>query len=126
LTGWSRARLQRLIEAEDVLVNAKPNKPSYKLREHDEVEVELITRRDSSFTPEAIPIDVVYEDDTLVVVNKPAGLVVHPRPGMHSGTLRQRARYHFQQLPKRVDGVQAGYRSSSGSRHFRFACCRQN
>ena len=49
IAGWSRARLQRLIEAEDVLVNAKPNKPSYKLREHDEVEVELITPATISF-----------------------------------------------------------------------------
>jgi len=99
IAGWSRARLQRLIEAEDVLVNAKPNKPSYKLREHDEVEVELITPATISFTPEAIPIDVVYEDDTLVVVNKPAGLVVHPAAGMHSGTLTNALAYHFQQLP---------------------------
>jgi len=99
IAGWSRARLQRLIEAEDVLVNAKPNKPSYKLREHDEVEVELITPATISFTPEAIPIDVVYEDDTLVVVNKPAGLVVHPAAGMHCGTLTNALAYHFQQLP---------------------------
>ena len=99
IAGWSRARLQRLIEAEDVLVNAKPNKPSYKLREHDEVEVELITPATISFTPEAIPIDIVYEDDTLVVVNKPAGLVVHPAAGMHSGTLTNALAYHFQQLP---------------------------
>src|ERR1043166_7765509 len=78
VAGWSRARLQRLIEAEDVLVNGKPAKPSYKLRENDELEVDLIAPTATSFTPEPIPIEVVYEDDTLVVVNKPAGLVVHP------------------------------------------------
>ncbi len=99
IEGWSRARLQRLIEAEDVLVNGKPSKPSYKLRANDELEVELTTPATTSFTPEAIPIEIVYEDDTLVVVNKPAGLVVHPAAGIHSGTLANALAHHFQQLP---------------------------
>src|ERR1044072_7121570 len=73
IEGWSRARLQRLIENEDVLVNGKSSKPSYKLREHDEVEVELIAPATEAFAPENIPIEIVYEDDTLVVVNKAAG-----------------------------------------------------
>lgn len=99
IEGWSRARLQRLIEAEDVLVNGKPAKASHKLREHDELEVELTSPTTTSFTPEAIPIEIVYEDDTLVVVNKPAGLVVHPAAAIHSGTLANALAYHFQQLP---------------------------
>ena len=99
IEGWSRARLQRLIETEDVLVNGNAGKPSYKLREHDELEVELTTPATTSFTPEPIPIDVVYEDDTLVVVNKPAGLVVHPAAGIQSGTLANALAHHFQQLP---------------------------
>ena len=97
--GWSRARLQRLIENEDVLVNSKPSKPSYKLREHDEIEVELIAPVADVFPPENIPIEIVYEDETLVVVNKPAGLVVHPAAGTPSGTLTNALAYHFQQLP---------------------------
>lgn len=99
IEGWSRARLQRLIEAEDVLVNGKPAKASHKLREHDELEVELTTPATTSFTAEAIPIEIVHEDETLVVVNKPAGLVVHPAAGIHSGTLANALAYHFQQLP---------------------------
>lgn len=99
IQGWSRARLQRLIETEDVLVNGKPAKASHKLREHDELEVELISPATTTFTPEAIPIEIVHEDDTLVVVNKPAGLVVHPAAGIHSGTLANALAYHFQQLP---------------------------
>ena len=99
IEGWSRARLQRLIESEDVLVNHKVSKPSYKLRAHDELEVELISPATTSFTPEAIPIEIVYEDDTFVVVNKPAGMVVHPAAGIHSGTLANALAYHFQQLP---------------------------
>jgi 23S rRNA pseudouridine1911/1915/1917 synthase len=99
IAGWSRARLQRLIETEDVLVNGKPGKPSYKLRENDELEVDLIAPVTTTFTPEAIQIEIVYEDDTLVVVNKPAGLVVHPAAGIHSGTLANALAHHFQQLP---------------------------
>ena len=104
--GWSRARLQRLIENEDVLVNGKVAKPSYKLREHDEIEVELISPPADFFTPENIPLDIVYEDETLAVVNKPAGLVVHPAAGTPSGTLANALAYHFQQLPDR--GVRPG------------------
>ena len=108
IEGWSRARLQRLIEAEDVLVNGKAAKPSYKLREHDELEVELIAPVSTSFVPEPIPIEIVYEDDTLVVVNKPAGLVVHPAAGINSGTLANALAYHFQQLPDTRAGVRPG------------------
>lgn len=108
IEGWSRARLQRLIENEDVLVNGKPSKPSYKLREHDEVEVELIAPAADAFVPENIPIEIVYEDDTLVVVNKPAGLVVHPAAGNPSGTLANALAYHFQHLPGGGTGVRPG------------------
>jgi len=105
---WSRARLQRLIENEDVLVNGKIAKPSYKLREHDEIEVDLIAPAADFFTPENIPIEIVYEDETLAVVNKPAGLVVHPASGTLSGTLANALAYHFQQLPDRGAGVRPG------------------
>jgi len=106
--GWSRARLQRLIENEDVLVNGKAAKPSYKLRAADEIEVELIAPPADFFAPENIPIEIVYEDDTLAVVNKPAGLVVHPAAGTPSGTLANALAYHFQQLPERGAGVRPG------------------
>ena len=99
IEGWSRARLQRLIENEDVLVNGKIAKPSYKLRDGDEIEVELVAPPTDIFTPEDIPLDIVYEDETLVVVNKPAGLVVHPAAGTPSGTLANALAYHFQKLP---------------------------
>jgi 23S rRNA pseudouridine1911/1915/1917 synthase len=105
IAGWSRARLQRLIESEDVLVNGKAGKPSYKLREQDEIEVDLIAPPTATFSPENIPIDIVYEDETLVVVNKPAGLVVHPAAGTPSGTLANALAFHFQQLP---GGVRPG------------------
>jgi 23S rRNA pseudouridine1911/1915/1917 synthase len=96
--GWSRARLQRLIEAGDVLVNGKLAKTSYKVSAGDEVEVELTPAPASNFTPENIPLDIVFEDDHVIVINKPAGLVVHPAAGINSGTLANALAYHFQKL----------------------------
>ncbi|HEV7799303.1 MAG TPA: RluA family pseudouridine synthase, partial [Pyrinomonadaceae bacterium] len=98
IDGWSRARLQRLIDAGDVLVNGKLAKASYKVSAADEVEVELTPAPASNFTPENIPLEIVFEDDQLIVINKPAGLVVHPAAGVHSGTLANALAYHFQQL----------------------------
>ncbi|HEY5883865.1 MAG TPA: RluA family pseudouridine synthase [Pyrinomonadaceae bacterium] len=106
--GWSRARLQRLIDDQDVLVNGRSVKPSYKLRVGDEIEVELTPGPSSSFAPENIPLDVVYEDEHLVVVNKPAGLVVHPAAGINSGTLANALAYWFQQLPTGGGTVRPG------------------
>ena len=108
IEGWSRARLQKLIESEDVLVNGKVSKPSYKLRDGDDLEVDLTATPVLTFAPENIPIDIVYEDETLVVVNKPAGLVVHPAAGTPSGTLANALAYHFQHLPSGGTGVRPG------------------
>jgi 23S rRNA pseudouridine1911/1915/1917 synthase len=98
IDGWSRARLQRLVEDEDVLVNGQPAKSAYKLRAGDEIEADLTQAPPASFTPEDIPLDIVYEDDVMVVVNKPAGLVVHPGAGVSSGTLANALAFHFEQL----------------------------
>ena len=108
ISHWSRARLQRLIDNEDVLVNGKSAKSSYRLRAGDEIEVELISAPIESFTPENIPLDVVYEDDVLLVVNKPAGLVVHPAAGIHSGTLANALAFHFQNLPSATGSARPG------------------
>jgi 23S rRNA pseudouridine1911/1915/1917 synthase len=98
IEGWSRARLQRLIEDEDVLVNARTAKPSHKLQPNDEIEVELIAPPLAGFTPENIPLSILYEDPELVVLDKPAGMVVHPAAGVHSGTLVNALAYHFEKL----------------------------
>jgi 23S rRNA pseudouridine1911/1915/1917 synthase len=98
IEGWSRARLHRLIENADVLVNGVVSKPSHKLRANDHIEIELTPTQSTSFAAEDIPVEVVYEDDDLVVVNKPAGMVVHPAAGIDSGTLANALAFHFQQL----------------------------
>jgi 23S rRNA pseudouridine1911/1915/1917 synthase len=106
--GWSRARLQKLIDDGDVLVNRHTAKPSYKLKAKDEIEVELTPPLSASFIPEDIPIDVVYEDDQLIVVNKPAGLVVHPAAGIHSGTLANALAFHLRQLSTHAGTIRPG------------------
>lgn len=108
IEGWSRSRLQRLIDNEDVLVNGHAVKSSYKLSENDEVEVELAPPAPANFTPENIPLDIVFEDDYLIVINKPAGLIVHPAAGIQSGTLANALAYHFQQLSTRAGVMRPG------------------
>ena len=95
IAGWSRSRLQRLVENEDILVNEKKAKPSYKVRLGDEVEVDLVEAPAERFEPENIPLDIVFEDEYLAVINKPAGMVVHPGAGVQSGTLANAIAYHF-------------------------------
>ncbi len=95
INDWSRSRIQRLIEDEDVLVNGKSAKSSYKLCESDEIEVELNEQAHAIFEAENIPLDIVYEDDIIAVVNKPAGMVVHPGAGISSGTLANALAFHF-------------------------------
>jgi 23S rRNA pseudouridine1911/1915/1917 synthase len=108
IEGWSRARLQRLIEEADVLVNGQVAKSSHKLRENDQVEVELSPSPSTSFTPENIPLDIVFEDDELIVVNKPSGMVVHPAAGAETGTLANALAFHFAQLSNNAGTVRPG------------------
>src|SRR5205807_1378195 len=82
----------------DVLVNRNAVKPSFKIHDGDEIEVELTAAPAATFFPEDIPLEILYEDEDLVVVNKPAGMVVHPAAGVESGTLANALAFHFQRL----------------------------
>jgi 23S rRNA pseudouridine1911/1915/1917 synthase len=95
IENWSRSRLQKLIDDGDVTVNEKPSKSSYKLRNGDEIEVELAELPVAEFAPEDIALEVVYDDEYLAVINKPAGMVVHPGAGISSGTLANAIAYRF-------------------------------
>ena len=96
----SRNRIQNAIDLGNVLVNDKQIKSSYKVKPNDIISVVLPhPPRDTEVYPEDIPIDIVYEDDDVLVVNKPAGLVVHPGYNNYTGTLVNGLVYHFQQLP---------------------------
>lgn len=96
IEGWSRSRLQKLISDGDALVNEKESKPSYKMRAGDSVEIELTEIAVEGFEPEDIPLEIVYEDEFLAVINKRAGMVVHPGAGVSGGTLANAIAHHFQ------------------------------
>lgn len=95
----SRTRLKNLITDQSVLVNDHPAKPSYRVRSGDIVEIELPPPPLLELIPEPLPLDIVYEDDDLIVINKPAGMVVHPGAGVNRGTVANALAYYFQQLP---------------------------
>ena len=78
-SSLSRMTIQRLIEEDKILVNGKKQKPSYILKQGDIVTLEKEEVKETELKAEQIPLDVVYEDDDIIVINKPKGLVVHPR-----------------------------------------------
>ncbi len=86
-TDLSRSTIQRLIEQEDILVNGKKIKSSYKVQKGDVITLEEEPPKDISLKAQNIPIEVIYEDNDIIVVNKPKGLVVHPANGNPDGTL---------------------------------------
>lgn len=97
----SRNRIQGAIEAGTVLVNEKTIKSSYKVKPGDVISVVLPhPPRDTEVYPEDIPLNIVYEDSDLLIVNKPAGMVVHPGYNNYTGTLVNGLVFHFQQLPQ--------------------------
>ena len=85
--GLSRVAVQRLIEQEKILVNGKKTKPSYKIQEKDEITVEEEKPKEIELKAQDIPVEIIYEDTDIIVVNKPEGMVVHPANGNPDGTL---------------------------------------
>lgn len=95
LPRFSRSLLQRAIAAGGVTVSDRAERPSYRLEPGDVVRVTAVAAPAEGPTPEAIPLDLLFEDDDLVVVNKPAGMVVHPAKGHWAGTLAAALAHHF-------------------------------
>lgn len=94
----SRTRIQNLIEEQKVTVNAKPVKPGYKIRPEDKIQLVVPAPRSILIEPEAIPLEILYQDEDLLVVNKAAGLVMHPAPGNFTGTLVHALLHHIKDL----------------------------
>jgi 23S rRNA pseudouridine1911/1915/1917 synthase len=84
---WSRSQVQQWIKEGRVTVNGEPVKSNYKVSVDDEITLRVPPPKEMEIKPEPMPLDIVYEDSDVVVVNKPRGLVVHPAPGHYSGTL---------------------------------------
>ncbi len=94
IEGLTRSAAQRLIDEGFVLLSGKRVKKNYKCTEGDEFSVCLPEPEDIELKPQDIPIDIVYEDDDVIVVNKPRGMVVHPAPGHYDGTLVHALMFH--------------------------------
>ena len=94
----TRTRIQNLIKDENILVNGKKTKASYKIEENDEIEMEIPKLEEIEIKPENIEINIVYEDEDLAIINKSAGMVVHPAHGHNSGTLVNAIMYHIKDL----------------------------
>ena len=101
----TRSAVTRLIEEGAVTVNEKPTSKNYRLRGGDTVEILLPDPEPSQVVPQKIPLDIVYEDDDLIVINKPVGMVVHPAPGNLDGTLVNALLYHCGDSLSGVGGV---------------------
>ncbi len=96
----SRARIQAAADGGSILVNDTAVKSNYKVKPLDRIRIVMpYPRREIEIVPEEIPLDIVYEDDDLLVVDKPAGLVVHPGHGNYSGTLVNALTWHLRDLP---------------------------
>ena len=85
--GVSRTNIQRLIENEKIIVNGKKTKVSYKVQHEDKISIENEEPKEIELRAQDIPVDVLYEDNDIIVVNKPRGMVVHPANGNPDGTL---------------------------------------
>lgn len=96
----SRSKIQSAADADNILVNNKPVKSNYKVKPNDTISIVMAyPPREIELLPEDIPLNIVYEDDDLVIVNKEAGMVVHPSYGHYDGTLVNAMLYHLKDLP---------------------------
>lgn len=106
-TEYTRSKIQKMIENGNILVNDVKVKDSYKVKENDYITIEALEET-TDILPENIPLDIYYEDDDLIVVNKPSGMVVHPAPGNYTGTLVNALIYHTNNLSKVNTNIRPG------------------
>lgn len=102
---YSRSFLQKLIKDGNIKVNNKPVKPNYRLNLGDLVEINIPEAKELDIAAENIPLDILYEDQDIIIVNKPKQMVVHPAPGHYSGTLVNALMYHCKDELSGINGV---------------------
>lgn len=105
LPDISRSHIQKLIKDDLVMVNKKPVKANYRLSFSDQIEVSIPEPKEPEILPEDIPLDILYEDNDIIIVNKPKQMVVHPAPGHSSGTLVNALMYHCGRELSGINGV---------------------
>lgn len=108
MTDLSRSRIKELVQAGEVLVNGKKSKVSYKVQKGDLIQVTVLPLEPLKLEAENIPLDIVYEDEDIIVVNKPQGMVVHPAAGHPSHTLVNALLYHTRDLADSPEGFRPG------------------
>lgn len=101
----SRSYIQKLIKDQKVCVNGIPQKASYRLKALDEITFEVPEASEPEIEPENIPLDILYEDTDLLIVNKPKNMVVHPAPGHYTGTLVNAVMYHCGHELSGINGI---------------------
>jgi len=104
----SRMTIQRMIKRGDILVNSRPSKNSYEVEERDVIDMTMPLPQPYDVTPENIPIEIVYEDDFLLAVNKPIGMIVHPATRTQRGTVANALAYYCKRLAKTDDPFRPG------------------
>ncbi len=107
-SNYSRALFQSAINQQAVLVNGLPVKPSRRLRVNDRVSVKLPEQPDNNLPPEDIPLDVIFEDDWIIVLNKSPDMIVHPGKGNYRGTLAGALQFHFDELSDIAGSLRPG------------------
>ncbi len=105
LDDMSRSAIQKLCDDKRVVLNGKAVNKNYKISQGDEFIINLPRPQELDLIPQNIPIDIVYEDENLLVVNKPKGMVVHPAPGNYDGTLVNALLYHCKGRLSSINGV---------------------
>lgn len=103
--GVSRSYIQKLLSEGNILVNQNVVKANYKLRENDKVQIFIPEPEELNIVAENIPLDIVYEDEDILIINKPKGMVVHPAAGHYSGTLVNAVMYHCKNQLSSINGV---------------------
>ncbi len=108
IADLSRSRIKELVQAGEILVNGKKSKVSYKVQKGDLIQVTVLPLEPLALEAENIPLDIVYEDEDVIVVNKPQGMVVHPAAGHPSHTLVNALLYHTRDLADSPEGFRPG------------------
>ena len=101
----SRSYIQKLLKEQKIKVNNAPVKANYKVQIQDEISVEVPDMEEPDILPEDIPLDILYEDEDVLIINKPKGMVVHPSAGHTSGTLVNAIMFHCKDNLSGINGV---------------------